>query len=72
MIGGLLGQRLEAFPGTLLGIYLHSLAGDFAAKSHGHRGMTAQDIIENISNALKDIKTLTEPAIPMEGRARLL
>ena len=72
MIGGLLGQKVEPFHGTLLGVYLHSLAGDFAAKSHGHRSMTAPDIIENIGNAFKDIKDSPEPTLPVEGRARLL
>ena len=73
MIGGLLGQRkLDPFQGTLLGIYLHSLAGDFAAKALGHRSMTAPDIIENISNAFKEIKTSPAPILPVEGRARLL
>lgn len=56
MIGGLLGQRMDPFQGTLLGIYLHSVAGDFAAQTFGHRSMTAADIIENISNAFKEIK----------------
>lgn len=73
MIGGLLGQGMEPFYGTLLAIYLHSLAGDFAAQHLGHRSMTAPDIIENISNAFKDIKSPSqETAIPMEGRTRLL
>lgn len=77
MIGGLLGQKMEPFQATLLGIYLHSLAGDFAAKALGHRSMTAHDIIENISNAFKEIKTLPEtPSIArisaLEGRERLL
>lgn len=71
MIGGLLGQKMDAFQGTLLGVYLHSLAGDFAAKAYGHRSMTAPDITENIANAFKDIKT-AEYSIPMEGRIRLL
>lgn len=73
MIGGLLGQGMEPFQGTLLGIYLHSLAGDFAAQHLGHRSMTAPDIIENISNAFKEIKNpVQESVLPMEGRARLL
>ena len=72
MIGGLLGQRMDPFQGTLLGIYLHSLAGDFAAKTFGHRSMTAQDIIENIGNAFKDIKNLPETILPVEDRAWLL
>jgi NAD(P)H-hydrate epimerase len=72
MIGGLLGQKMDPFQGTLLGIYLHSMAGDFAAQARGHRSMTAPDIIENISNAIKDIKTTPRPAMPVEGVARLL
>lgn len=78
MIGGLLGQKMKEFQATLLGVYLHSLAGDFAAKSLGHRSMTAADIIDNISHAFKDIKTEAAPAAAnapvtaFEGRARLL
>jgi NAD(P)H-hydrate epimerase len=71
MIGGLLGQRMEAFQGTLLGVYLHSLAGDFAAQAFGHRSMTAPDIIENIGHAFQDIKS-TELSVPMEARVKLL
>src|SRR4029077_19660102 len=29
MIGGLLGQKMDPFQATLLGVYLHSLAGVF-------------------------------------------
>lgn len=72
MIGGFLGQGMESLQATLLGVYCHSLAGDFAAKAFGHRSMTAPDIIENISHALKDIKIIPEPTLPMESRARLL
>lgn len=84
MIGGLLGQKMDAFQATLLGIYLHSVAGDFAAQQFGHRSMTAADIIENISDAFKEIKAHpqsptavtefggAEPSLSMEGRARLL
>jgi NAD(P)H-hydrate epimerase len=71
MIGGLIGQKMEPFQGTLLGIYLHSLAGDFAAREFGHRSMTAQDIIENIGNAFKDIKEVSSGGLTLEGSARL-
>jgi ADP-dependent NAD(P)H-hydrate dehydratase / NAD(P)H-hydrate epimerase len=71
MIGGLIGQKMDPFNATLLGVYLHSLAGDFAARSQGHRSMTAPDIIENIGNAFKDIK-LSEVNVPMAGRTPLL
>jgi NAD(P)H-hydrate epimerase len=72
MIGGLLGQRMDPFQGTLLGIYLHSVAGDFAAQQFGHRSMTAADIIENISNAFKEIKAHPQSptAVPQSLAAR--
>jgi NAD(P)H-hydrate epimerase len=72
MIGGLLGQGMSAFEGTLLGIYLHSLAGDFAARALGHRSMTAPDIIGNISHAFKEIHVNLDADLPVEVRARLL
>jgi NAD(P)H-hydrate epimerase len=75
MIGGLMGQKMAAFPGALLGVYLHSLAGQFAATEKGHRSMTAADIIENICNAFKDIKTPAEVPTPrrtLDGRTWLL
>jgi hydroxyethylthiazole kinase-like uncharacterized protein yjeF len=71
MIGGLVGQKMKPFPATLLGVYLHSLAGDFAAKTFGHRSMTAPDIIENIGNAFKEIKT-ADVSVPLESRVGLL
>lgn len=72
MIGGLLGQKMDPFSATLLGVYLHSLAGDFAAQQFGHRSMTAPDIIENISHAFKEIKKAEEIKLPLETRAKLL
>ncbi len=71
MIGGLLGQKMEPFQATLLSVYLHSLAGDFAARTYGHRSMTAPDITENIGNAFKDLKS-AELSIPLESRIPLL
>lgn len=72
MIGGLLGQKMEAFEATLLGVYLHSLAGDFAAKKLGHRSMTASDIIDNITHAFQDLKATPDASGAVEGRTRLL
>jgi hydroxyethylthiazole kinase-like uncharacterized protein yjeF len=72
MIGGLLGQGMDPFQATQLGVYLHSLSGDLAARAQGHRSMTAPDIIENIGNAFKEIKTPDRKALPVEGRAILL
>jgi NAD(P)H-hydrate epimerase len=73
MIGGLLGQHMDPFDATQLGVYLHSLAGGLAADSRGHRSMTATDIIENISHAFKEIKAdRGDSKLPIECRANLL
>src|SRR5690606_18780445 len=64
MIGGLLGQGMDPFQATQLGVYLHSLSGDLAAQLHGHRSMTAPDIIANIGNAFKAIKEPTRQVLP--------
>lgn len=72
MIGGLLGQKMDPFQATQLGVYLHSLAGGLAAETRGHRSMTAGDIIENISHAFKEIKTDHDSPLPIECRAHLL
>ena len=70
IIGGLLGQGMNAFDATQLGVYLHSLAGDLAAQSQGHRGMTASDIIGNIGYAFRDLRKPPEANV-IEGREKL-
>lgn len=77
MIGGLVGQKMDPFQAALLGVYLHSLAGQHAAENYGHRSMTAPDIVEGIHYAFKNLKTSAESAensgrLPIEGRARIL
>ncbi len=69
MIGGLLGQGMDSFQATLLGVYLHSMAGDHAAQEQGHRSMTAPDIIGNIANAFKEIKK-APPTLPLPVEVR--
>lgn len=56
IIGGLLGQKINALAATKLGVFLHSLSGRFAAQKSGHRSMTALDIVENISQAFIDLR----------------
>ncbi len=72
IIGGLVGQGIHAFSATQLGVYLHSLAGDFAARELGHRSMTAPDIVSNISKAIKELSHASEKMEPVEFRAQLL
>ncbi len=56
MIGGLLAQGIPAFDATQVGVYLHSLAGDRAAKRVSSRGMMATDIIRNIPHAYSELQ----------------
>jgi NAD(P)H-hydrate epimerase len=54
MIGGLLAQGYSAKQAACLGVYLHGLAGDLAAKEKGEAGMIAGDLIEKIPEAIKE------------------
>jgi len=50
-VAGLLAQTKDALSATLLGVYLHGLAGDFAFERHGN-GLTARDIAAHLGAAL--------------------
>ncbi len=51
MLAALIGQGLEPFEAAILGIYLHGLAGDFAAEELGRCAMTATDLVEYLPEA---------------------
>jgi NAD(P)H-hydrate epimerase len=56
VIAALIGQKLDPFEAAILGVYLHGLAGDFAAEELGRRSITALDVIEFLSDALREIE----------------
>lgn len=51
VIAALIGQRQDPFEAAILGVYLHGLAGDFAAEELGRCPMTATDIIDYLPEA---------------------
>jgi NAD(P)H-hydrate epimerase len=56
MIAGLMAQGFETFQAAKLGVYLHGLAGDIAAKEKTQTCLIASDIIEYLPKALKNIQ----------------
>ena len=58
IIAGLMGQRLPPLEAAILGVYLHGLAGDFAAEELGRISMTATDVIDYLPEAFCDHDTL--------------
>lgn len=53
IIAGLLGQKLSVFDAARLGVYLHGLAGDLAAKERGEIGLIASDLVDRIPLAIR-------------------
>ncbi len=51
IIAALIGQRMDPFEAAILGVYLHGLAGDFAAEELGRWSLTAMDIIDYLPEA---------------------
>lgn len=55
IIAGFLAQGFKAPDAAICGVYIHGAAGDNAAEETGEYGLTAGDIIENISHTIKNI-----------------
>jgi len=54
LIGALIGQGLRAFDAACLGVHLHGLAGDLAARRLGVWSMLAGDLAEELPSAFLD------------------
>ncbi|MFP4556890.1 MAG: NAD(P)H-hydrate dehydratase [Bacteroidales bacterium] len=53
MLVSLLGQGYSPVDASILGVYLHGLAGDLAAQQMGEESINATDIIEGIGKAFR-------------------
>lgn len=54
IIGSLIAQKMPPFEAATLGVYIHGLAGDSAAEMLGEYSVMASDIVEHISQIIKD------------------
>ncbi|MDQ2720711.1 MAG: NAD(P)H-hydrate dehydratase [Bacteroidota bacterium] len=55
IITGLLAQKYSSLNACILGVYLHGLAGDIAAKKLSEEALIAGDIINNLGKAFREI-----------------
>ena len=51
IISGLLAQEYTPLEASILGVYLHGLAGDIAAEELSQEALMAGDLIENLGKA---------------------
>lgn len=56
ILTGLLAQGYPAREAALLGVYLHGLSGDMAAREKGQQGLLAGDLIDFLPNAIKTLE----------------
>ncbi len=55
MIASLIGQGLESYSASILGTYVHGLAGDLAAKERGELSLSATDLLNKLPEAFKSL-----------------
>jgi NAD(P)H-hydrate epimerase len=51
IITGLLGQGYTPIESSILGVFIHGLAGDITKQEKGEIAMIPSDVIENLPNA---------------------
>ncbi len=56
IITGLFSQGYPSFEALTLGVFLHGLAGDLAAETHGQHSMIAGDIIAHLGKAIQRLQ----------------
>ncbi len=59
IITGLLARGYNQAEATMLGVFLHGLAGDLAAEELGEESLIASDIIQYLPKAFKRLQTLS-------------
>lgn len=55
MIASFIGQGIEPYSAAVVGVYIHGLAGDLAAKEKGQFSLIASDLLKQLPRTIKDI-----------------
>jgi NAD(P)H-hydrate epimerase len=55
IIASFVGQGIDCYSASVLGVYLHGRAGDLAAKEKGQFSLIASDLLTQLPNAIKEI-----------------
>ncbi len=63
VITSLLAQGYWPKNASILGVYLHGLAGDLASDRFGQQALIAGDIIDNLGSAFKQLESLMETSL---------
>jgi hydroxyethylthiazole kinase-like uncharacterized protein yjeF len=56
VIAALIGQKLEPFNAAVLGVHVHGLAGDLAARKLGQVSLIATDLLDFLSGAFRTLR----------------
>jgi len=55
LLGALLGQGMSCLEAAVLGVHVHGLAGDLAARSLGQVSVIATDVIDALPEAFRTL-----------------
>ena len=64
IITSLMGQGADSYDAAVAGVFLHGLAGDYAARHKGEYGLTAMDIVESIPEAIGEVLSSAATDLP--------
>lgn len=67
ILTGLLAQGYDALEAALLGVYLHGLAGNLAAKAFSQEALIARDLIDFLGKAFSELHFHTDKQIYLQG-----
>lgn len=56
IISAFVAEGMDSFDAAVLGVYVHAMAGDMAAKDLGHFGVLARDLTEYTAKVLKKLE----------------